>query len=271
MREPYGRSLRLLGIDSLPAGEAGLRLTVRRHVCRVPFENVSKLLLFGREGSARFVTLDEFLDGIERYDFGGTCHANNPFLVELLREAGYDAELIGADMSRPNVHTCVRVRMGSACYHVDAGYGGPFREPIRLDQLPHELIDGADRYVLDRAHDGDGYTMSVFSGGEEGPGYVAHDPPRSREFFRESMEGSFRPIATFMNHLRICRIYEDHSVVLLDRTLQVHRGGGKTETRELQNRAEFAMAIANDLAMPRCPWEPALKVLEQVTGRSFFG
>ena len=129
------------------------------------------------------------------------------------------------------------------------------------------LVEGTERYVFDRV--GDGYAMSAFSGGETAPGYLAHDLPRSREFFRESMEGSFQPVATFLNNLRICRIFEDYSAALFNRTLQVHRNG-RTETRELPNRDEFARAIAEDLAMPRCPWEPAVKVIERVTGRPFF-
>jgi len=162
------------------------------------------------------------------------------------------------------------VRIGSVAYHVDAGYGGPFRVPMRLDRLPHEVIEGSDRYVLDRRDGGDGYRLSAFSDGQPGQGYLAHDTPRSREFFRGAMEGSFQPIATFLNNLRICRIFEEHSVMLFNRTLQVHRGG-KTETRELNGRDEFAAAIVEELAMPRCPWEPALKVMERVTGRPFFG
>src|ERR1017187_3649094 len=83
------RYLRLLGIRTPIAGpagwdEAGLDEVVHRHLCRVPFENVSKLLLLGREGAGRVTTLTEFLDGIEHYDLGGTCHTNNPFLASLL-------------------------------------------------------------------------------------------------------------------------------------------------------------------------------------------
>src|ERR1035438_69834 len=53
--------------------EAALDEIVRRHLCRVPFENVSKLLLLGREGAGRVTMLAEFLDGIEHRDLGGTC------------------------------------------------------------------------------------------------------------------------------------------------------------------------------------------------------
>src|SRR5579862_6628457 len=102
LREPYVRYLRLLGCDTPPQGEDGLQEIVRRHVWRAPFENISKLLLFAREGKGRIITLAEFLDGIEHQDLGGTCYSSNPYLARLLRALGYDADLLGADMSTPN-------------------------------------------------------------------------------------------------------------------------------------------------------------------------
>src|SRR5437870_9944573 len=110
----YQRYLRVLGIDGIPSGLDGLRLIVRRHLIRVPFENVSKLLLFEREGGGRAFTLPEFLDGIEHHDLGGTCYTCNPYLSELLRSLGYHADLLGADMTTPNVHTCIRVHLPRA-------------------------------------------------------------------------------------------------------------------------------------------------------------
>lgn len=269
--EPHRRYLRVLGIDGVPPGLEGLRIIVRRHLFRAPFENISKLLLFGREGAGRFVILSEFLDRIEHQDLGGTCHACNPFLAELLRALGYETDLLGADMAtRLNCHTCLRVRIDSVAYHVDVGYGGPFREPIRLDHLPYEFVEGARRYVLDRKPDGDGYEMAVFSGQERVHGYVVHDSPRTLEFFTPSMQNSFQPTAAFLNCVRICRFFEDHSVELLDRSLSIHRG---TETiqSELNTAAEWNSAVANHLCMPRCPSQAAIKVLEQVTGSPFFG
>ena len=150
LAEPYPRYLRLLGMGGLPSGLGGLRQLVRAHLCRVPFENVSKLLLHGRERAARLTTLAEFLDGIEFRDLGGTCYTSNPFFAGLLRALGYDADLLGAAMSRPDVHTSIRVRLDAVGYHVDVGYGAPFREPLRLDRLPCEVAEGSYRYVLDR-------------------------------------------------------------------------------------------------------------------------
>jgi arylamine N-acetyltransferase len=237
-------------------------------LCRVPFENVSKLLLFGREGAGSVATLSKFLDGIEYQDLGGTCYSSNPFLAELLRALGYDADLLGADMEDPNVHTVIRVRIGGIAYHVDVGYAAPFRQPMRLDQVPMEVAHGKYRYLLERNGRGE-YGMSVWCGPERVHGYAVHGPPREFAFFRGIILDSYTPGRMFMSCLRITRFFEAHAVELKNSTLTYYKG---TETREtnLHSLQELRQAIEHDLVMPRCPIEQAVGVLERLTGRHFF-
>ena len=270
MTDLFQRYLRLLGIEDHPSGWNGLRTLVARHLARVPFENVSKLLLYDRERAGRATPLAEFLDGIEFSDLGGTCYTNNPFLADLLRELGYDADLLGADMGAPNVHTCIRVRIDSAAYHVDVGFAAPFREPARLDRLPAQVEEGNHRYVLDRAPGGEGFRMSMFSGPEHCLDYVVHDPPRPREFFDPVVLASYAPASTFMQCLRISRVFGGYSVDLIDRELHRHEAGGTTVT-ELRNISALKAALQDELGMPRCPIESAVAILERLTGKPFFG
>ena len=256
----HARYLRLLGIEEAPPGVEGLRLLVRRHLCRVPFENVSKLLLFGREGKGRPTRLEEFLDGIEHRDLGGTCYSSNPWFADLLRGLGYDADLLGADMTNPNVHTCIRVRVEGAGYHVDVGYAAPFREPIPLDRVPFEIAEGAHRYVFD------GSEMAFYSHGKRGEGYTAHGPPRSQEFFEPIIVDSFRPEAYFLNTIRVARFFEDYSVSLRGTTLWVHRDGATSET-ELRSVAEIEEAVHVAMELPRCPVMEAIGVLRRHLGK----
>ena len=270
MTDPCQRYLRLLGIANHPSGLDGLRTLVQRHLSAVPFENISKLLLFGREHAGRVTTLTEFLDGIEYSDLGGTCYTNNPFLTELLRELGYDAELLGADMSRPNVHTCIRVRIDSVAYHVDVGFAAPFREPLRLDRLPVQVEEGTNRYVLARDAASDGFCMSMFSDAESGVAYVVHDPPRPREFFDPVVLESYALSSTFMRCLRISRVFDGSSLDLIDRKLYRHEAG-KTAITPLESIEELQRAVEEQLGMPRCPVERAIAILERLTGEPFFG
>ncbi|MGO9008897.1 MAG: arylamine N-acetyltransferase [Bryobacteraceae bacterium] len=268
------RYLRLLGIRTPIAGpagsgEAGLNEIVQRHLCRVPFENVSKLLLLGREGAGRVTTLAEFLDGVERYDLGGTCYTANPFLASLLSALRYDADLLGADMSKPNVHTSIRVRLSGVAYHVDVGYGAPFRGAIRLDRLPWEFEQGCYRFVFGRADAPEAYQASVYSGGQRLHGYIVHPPARDAGFFDNVAIASYRPGMTFTSMLRIIRFFDGHAADLQDTKLSIHRGR-KTTSRLLRTMQELREAVAGDLAMPRCPIGEAVAVLEQQTGRSVF-
>ncbi len=268
------RYLRLLGIRKPVTGpegldQAGLDEIVHSHLCRVPFENVSKLLLLGREGAGRVTTLAEFLDGIERYDLGGTCYTNNPFLASLLNALGCHADLLGADMSKPDVHTSIRVRLAGAEYHVDVGYGAPFRRAIRLDRLPWEFEQGRYRFVFGPAAMPDTYQAAVYSGDERLHGYIVHPPARETGFFHPAVIESYRPGMTFTGMLRIIRFFDDHAADLENARLCIQRGR-ETTSKMLRNMAELRAAVADDLAMPRCPIEEAVAVLEQRIGKSVF-
>jgi arylamine N-acetyltransferase len=261
--------LRLLGFSGEPpASLSALVELVSCHLCRVPFENVSKLLLIGREGVGRVTKLDEFLDGIEHEDLGGTCYTSNPFFAGLLGALGYDAALYGADMDTPNVHTSIRVRLDGREWHIDVGYAGPFREPIPLDRLPHEIGWGNDRYVFERC--GDVHELTMFTCGVPRHGYVVHPPPRAASFFEPIILRSFEPGRTFMRCLRITRYFDDRAVELRNRRLSTITAGSVTE-RSVDSLAELRRAVDEEFEMPRCRIEDAVGVLERLTGQAFFG
>jgi len=268
MREPYSRYLRLLGFHQLPSGLEGLERLVRQQVIRVPFENISKLLLIGRERAGRITTLPEYLDGLEHHDLGGTCHTANPFFAELLHEIGYDAYLLGCDMSHANVHTAIRVRLAGKQYHVDVGYGGPFYEPLPLAVLPHVMTQGPFRYVLDGGGDGR-FTMNVLRGEERVHGYAVNETPRELTFFRQNILDSFQPSATFMTRLRVVRYFDDHAVELKNSLVTFHRAGNSEEIR-VASQSQMREIFNDEFRMPRCPVEEAVATLEQRMGQSFF-
>lgn len=258
MHALFARYLRLLGIDDRPRGLEGLNRLIDRHLCRVPFENVSKLVLLAREGRGRTTGLAEFLDGIEHHDLGGTCYTCNPFFAQLLRALGYDADLHGADMSEPDVHTAIRVRLEGREHHVDVGFGAPFRSALALDELPVQ----AGNYRVARGPEPD--TVKV-----EGPaGYLAHGPARRRSFFRRAVMDSFQPGRHFLTLLRIVRFNQDGMLELTNHTLRRHTRAG-VEERRLRGASELAAAVHNEFGMPRCPLAEALAMLERLTGRTY--
>ncbi|MBI4912009.1 MAG: arylamine N-acetyltransferase [Acidobacteria bacterium] len=264
------RYLSLLGPGAPPTGLDGLRLLVRQHLCRVPFENVSKLLLYGREGQGRAIGLGEFLDGIEFHDLGGTCYSANPFFARLLRALGYEATLLGADMSAPDVHTAIRVLVEGRAYHVDVGYGTPFYAPIPLEGLPWSVRGGRHRWVLQPGPLPSTYRMTEFEGIHPVHGYLVHGPSRTRRYFDRTIQESFEPGRTFMSCLRITRFFATHHCDLRNDTLLQVRGSRVKKTR-LATRQELREVVHGLLGMPRCPIDEAVDVLENLTGRRLFG
>ncbi len=268
--QEHERYLRLLGFMEIPTGLEGLRAIVAAHLERVPFENVSKLLLFGREGKGRPFTFKEFLDGIEHADMGGTCYSSNLFLFELLRALRYDTTLLSADMSSPDVHSSIRVQLDGVEYHVDVGYAAPFCRPIPLNQMPQTIIAGSSRYVISQVrHEHDRYEVAHIVDGTRRHGYVVHPPARVPEFFRSAILASYRPESTFMQCLRISRVVSGDVVDLRNRTLVVSRGGSSTTTK-LDSVADLRRAVDNVLRMPRCRFEEAISLLQDTTAGSFF-
>jgi arylamine N-acetyltransferase len=263
------RYLRVLGFTGSPGVSlSALGELVSRHLRRVPFENVSKLLLIGRESAGRVTRLEEFLDGIEHHDLGGTCYTSNPFLTELLRALGYEAALYAADMDTPYVHTSIRVRLDGRDWHIDVGYAGPFVEPIPLDRLPYEIAWGNDRYVFSQSESG--HTLTMFTGDALRHRYVVHPPPRAASFFDPIVLRSFKPGRTFMRCLRITKFFDDHAVELRNRRLSVIRADSVAE-RSVDSLADLRRAVDVEFGMPRCRIEEAVAVLERLTGQAFFG
>jgi arylamine N-acetyltransferase len=103
---------------------------IREHLINVPFENISKLL-FKKQRKNYIPDLSTYLEGIEKYNFGGTCYANNYHLYSLLKHLGYEVKLCGADMKKLDVHILSIVMIDHKEYILDCGYAAPFSNPNR--------------------------------------------------------------------------------------------------------------------------------------------
>ena len=265
----YHRYLDVLKISKSKPSLVALTKIIKAHLMFVPFENVSKLLLFDREKNGRPITLPEFLDSIEFLDLGGTCYSSNPFLRDLLSFLGYKANLLGANMNQPNVHTCIRTGLNSHQYHIDVGYAAPFKKPIPLDNIPYKIKHGNYTYLLKKIKNVNKYGIEVLSDGEKIHGYIINEVHRNFDFFSNTILDSFKPGNTFMSCIRITRFFEDRSVELKNRTLTIYNGQ-ECYSKTLRNIEEIETAVKNDLMMPKCPIQKAIKILEEVTQKSFF-
>jgi arylamine N-acetyltransferase len=248
--DTFERYLSILGIEAEPPSLDHLNRLVRAQIVRVPFENISKFWLNKTQGAAYIPTLEEHLDGIERYNFGGTCYANNPYFAHLLRHVGYNVDICGADMTRPDVHVVSIIRLDGREYLVDVGYGAPFFEPMARD-LDHEqeIVFGANRYVL-HPQDGHGHSrMDHFRNGELIHGYVAKPAPREIERFDEVIRHSYSQEATFMNVVVVERFLRGRSIRIHNFSLTESTPEGATTTL-LADREELVECIVHHCGFP---------------------
>ena len=246
----FERYLSILGIEAAPPGLDHLHRLVRAQLTRVPFENISKLFLKKTQGASYIPSLEQHLDGIERFSFGGTCYANNPYFYELMRFLGYKVMLCGADMGRPDVHVVSMVDIEGRQFLVDVGYGAPFYEPMARDlDHPQEIWFGSNRFVLEPRDAVGRSRMTMLREGLPTHGYTAKPASRSIDDFDEVIRGSYEKSATFMNVLVVERFFSARSVRIHNFTLTESTPEGATTTR-LADREELVDAIEHHVGIP---------------------
>jgi len=246
----FERYLSILGIEPEEPSLDHLSRLVRAQLMRVPFENISKLFLKKTRNASFIPSLEEHLDGIERFNFGGTCYANNPYFAELLRHCGYDVDLCGADMTRPDVHVISVVRLEGREYLVDVGYGAPFYAPMPLDlDREQEIPWGENRYVLYPRDEQRRSRMDQYRDGKLVHGYLAKSEPREIDDFAEVIHHSYTDAATFMNVVVVERFSPGRSLRFHNFDLRESTPDVTTVTR-LADKQELATAIAQSCGFP---------------------
>jgi N-hydroxyarylamine O-acetyltransferase len=244
----FNKYQELLGVEvSKPSFELLGRI-VKAHLIRIPFENISKLL-YKKQGMNYIPDLSIYLDGIEKYNFGGTCYTNNYYLYLLLEHLGFDVRLCGADMKNPDVHLVNIVRIDEHEYIVDGGYAAPFLTPLPRDLAKDYFFgNGVEKYVV-KPQDENGRTrVEQHYDGKLQHWYTAKPLPRKIEEFSKVIEDSYADDATFMNAVRITRFYENGSLILKNLSL-IEINSLKSSSLKIR-RDELPLVIRNKFGMP---------------------
>ena len=203
----FDRYIDILDIHDLEPNYANLTTIIQSHLLKVPFENVSKLYYLKKFDLKFIPSFTQFLDGIEKYHFGGTCYTTNYYLHQLLKFLGYTVDLCGADMKRPDVHVANVVTIDEIEYIVDVGFSAPFLEPIpRVINDYHKIKTAENRYFTVKIENLDKKaTLYHFTKNEYKFDYLLKLYPRKISDFKEAINNSFNPEAHFMNNLTISR------------------------------------------------------------------
>lgn len=134
---------------------AALRELQRRHLESVPFENLGFYL-----GEQIELAEPALLDKIVNRRRGGLCYELNGAFALLLREVGFDVQLLAGRVMRregffgpPFDHLALRVDLDEP-WLVDVGYGRFSLAPLRLDTTDVQ-VDPGGRFTVEPAPQGD--------------------------------------------------------------------------------------------------------------------
>jgi len=262
----FQRYLAALGVSVRELGLDALQELTATHLTRVPFENVSKLYYKKHNGLRGLPSLELYLDGIENYNFGGTCYTNNYYLNLLLKYVGYDVKLCGAGMTNPDVHIVNIVTLDGREYLVDVGYAAPFLKPPPRDLgRDHVVALGRDRYVLKPQDEQCRSRVEMYRDNELIHGYTANPTPRPIQHFDEVIAGSFSEGATFMNALLLVRFNVDRSVAIYNYNL-IESNGSDYRIVALADKDELVRTIVDRFAMPSNMVKDVLADMAQLSG-----
>jgi N-hydroxyarylamine O-acetyltransferase len=128
--------LNFLNLDGpLPVTLDGLARLTRAQVRNVPFESISSILRRAQypHGPVPEVDTDAKLAAWVERRAGGVCFEVAPTFEPILRELGFQARMINAEIGRPGWHQALVVDLDESAYLVDVGNGAPFLEPIPLE------------------------------------------------------------------------------------------------------------------------------------------
>lgn len=243
--------LRILAVDKRRPSSEALTELVAAYLMRIPFENVSKLYYMTHHGLRNLPKIERYIDGINRFNFGGTCYSNNYYLHLLLKYLGYDVMLCGADMSNPDVHLVNIVSLDGREFIVDAGYAAPFLDPLPRDlSVDYVVARGRDRYVLKPQDKNGNSHLELYRDGQLKHGYVVKPISREIGYFNQVIAESFRKSATFMNALLLVKQFPNRSIVIHNLSVMESKGTNYT-IRQLTSRNELPAIVEEYFSIPQ--------------------
>lgn len=247
----FDKYLNLLGLRRLPPSLESLTELVAAHVKRIPFENISKLYYLNKFGQKSIPDMDQYLNGIERHNFGGTCYSNNYFFHLLLVNLGYNCKLCGADMAEPDVHLVNIVTLDGVEYIVDTGYAAPFDHPLpRNLEKDYIIALGRDRYILKPKDRNGNSKMELYRDGQLIHGYTAKPVHRPIEHFESAITDSYRNDSTFMQSILLVRIDKNRSMVIYNLSI-IESEGTNFRIQPIPNHNELPRIIEKHFSIPR--------------------
>jgi len=233
-----------------------LRALHRRHMLAVPFENLDIHL-------GRTIVLDEaaFFDKIVRQRRGGFCYELNGLFAALLRELGYEVDLLSGRVANeigrfgPEFdHLVLRVRLDGQPWIADVGFGDSFLEPLALEG--GEQSRGGVMYFIDSWPEG--LILLREEKGVWSERYVfTLQPRRLEEFAGMCVYHQTSPNSTFPR-ARICSLATPQGRVTLSEMRLIQTMNGERTERMLESEEQYQQALREyfGIELPNLDWKP---------------
>lgn len=271
-RAAFDRYLDILGITRTGPDLDALSELTSHHLRRVPFENVSKIYRVRIQGIRAIPSLEEYLDGVERYNFGGTCYTNNYYLHLLLVHLGFTARLCGADIrfnaASPNDHMVNVVTVDGHEFIADVGYGAPFLRPLPRDKSIDVVFDfGSERYFLRPADRLGRNRLEVYQNGQMVHGYLLKPEKRQVGDFAGVIARSYTDTASFLNRLMVARFIDHRHCVMRNSVLTISTPDS-SQKRQFYSRQDIADAVVQNYGMPP---DIVGEIINSISERDLFG
>jgi arylamine N-acetyltransferase len=207
--------LKILNVSIKKPSMNALSELIKSHLFNIPFENISKLYYKKLFDLHYIPDFELYIEGIKKYNFGGTCYSNNYYFNKLLKHLKYEIILCGADMKNADSHIVSIVKLDDQEYIVDVGYAAPFLSPIPRDLATEYQINfGEDKYILSPKDENGFSKLNYYKGGSLKHGYTVKPFCRKIKDFDEVIKSSFNPDSTFMNSILLVKYGKDSSKII---------------------------------------------------------
>lgn len=257
----FKKYLEILNLSKKKPSMDFLKELIASHLSTIPFENISKLYYKAEYNLTDIPDFEQYIEGITKYKFGGTCYSINYYFNQLLKHLGYDVILCGADMNSPDVHLVNIVKLENLDFIVDMGYGAPFFDPLPRDITEkYEINFGIDKYVL-LPKDPNGHSKLEFYRNDKlKQGYTVKPYSKKISDFKEVISESFSDTSTFMNTVTLVYYRKKYTKRIRNLTITEFLKGSYTE-RKIKNKIQLAKEIEQEYGIPE---KIAFRALEQV-------
>lgn len=241
-----------IGYRANPSVDATtLRTLHRHHVLAVPFEAMDVQL-----GRAIRLELPHLYEKVIVRRRGGFCYELNYLFAALLRQLGFDVELVSARIWNEGAygpefdHMALVVRLAER-WLADVGFGRLFIEPLRLD-CRETQADAQYTYSLERTPDGE-YELSESRRGADAftLKYRIDPRPRRIEEFASQCDWKQSAATSYFVRNTVCTLpTEDGRRTILNDTFAVTERGVSREVH-IESDAHLCQLLREEFGISR--------------------